>query len=132
MFTALITTMDTYEEDVYNPSGLIDITKKKGGLKEYQKVVAVGSQVRDIEVGDIVCINPSRFGIKQHKEGTLKDGVITDNPIIKYNFDVIEMNDNQYLLLQDRDIDFIITEWEEVEDVKPAMGVVADKKLLLN
>lgn len=120
MFTALITTMNKYEDDVYTSSGLIDSTKQKGGLKEYQKVLAVGTSVREIKEGDLVCINPTRFGVKKHKEGSLKDGVVTDNPIIQYNFDVVEMDGKQCLLLQDRDIDFIIEEYEEVPDPIPS------------
>ena len=88
MFTALITTMDKYEEDVRTSGGLLDVNKQQGGLKEYQTVIAVGTTVRDIKVGDLVCINPTRFAVKQHREGTLKDGVISDNPVIKYNFDI--------------------------------------------
>ena len=115
MFTALITTMDKYDKDM-KVGDLIDIHRKEGSLKEYQRVLAVGSSVRDIKVGDLVWVNPTRFGVKKHKEGSLKDGVITDNPIITYNFDVVEMDGKQCLLLQDRDIDFIIEEYEEVPD----------------
>jgi hypothetical protein len=106
MFTALITTMNKYEHDVVTEGGLIDTTKQQGGLKEYQTVLAVGDSVRNIKVGDLVCINPTRYAVKQHREGTLKDGIVTDNPVIKYNFDVVEMDEQQCLLLQDRDIDF--------------------------
>ena len=56
MFTALITTMDKYEEDVRTSGGLLDVTKQQGGLKEYQTVLAIGSSVRDIKVGDLVCV----------------------------------------------------------------------------
>ena len=84
MFTALITTMDKYEEDVRTSGGLLDVTKQQGGLKEYQTVLAIGSSVRDIKVGDLVCVNPTRFAVKQHQAGTLKDGVVTDNPVVKY------------------------------------------------
>ena len=108
LFTALITTMDRYDHDEISLSGIINVNRQQGGLKEYQTVLAVGSSVRDIKVGDLVCINPTRFAVKKHKEGSLKDGVITDNPVTTYNFDVIEMYGKQCLLLQDRDIDFII------------------------
>ena len=61
MFTSLITTMDTYKVDVMNEFGLIESNKTVGNLKEYQKVIAVGPNVKNIEVGDIVCINPKRY-----------------------------------------------------------------------
>lgn len=131
MFTALITTMNKYEHDVVTEGGLIDTTKQQGGLKEYQTVLAVGDSVRNIKVGDLVCINPTRYAVKQHREGTLKDGIVTDNPVIKYNFDVVEMNGQQCLLLQDRDIDFVVEEWEEVPDPTPSPIIQPDKKRLI-
>ena len=130
MFTALITTMDKYEQDM-TTGGLINVTKMQGGLKEYQTVLAVGGSVRDIKVGDLVCVNPTRFAVKQHQAGTLKDGVVTDNPVVKYNFDVIEMDGKQCLLLQDRDIDFIIEEYEEVPDPTPSPLIKPKEKKLI-
>lgn len=131
MFTSLITTMDKYEEDIKTSGGLLDVNKQQGGLKEYQTVIAVGTTVRDIKVGDLVCINPTRFAVKQHREGTLKDGVISDNPVIKYNFDTIEINGKQCLLLQDRDIDFIIEEYEEVTNTDTSPLIMPEKKKLI-
>ena len=58
MFTSLITTMDKYEQDKLTNGGLIDTAKQQGTLKEYQKVLAIGDSVRNIKVGDLVCINP--------------------------------------------------------------------------
>lgn len=131
MFTALITTMDKYEHDMMVGAGLIDVTKREGSLKEYQRVLAVGSSVRDIKVGDLVWVNPTRFGVKKHKEGSLKDGIVTDNPVITYNFDVVEMDGKQCLLLQDRDIDFIIEEWEEVPDKSSPIIQPEKKKIIV-
>lgn len=130
MFTSLITTMDKYEQDV-KVGGLIDASKQQGGLKEYQKVLAVGSSVRDIKVGDMVCVNPTRFAVRKHQAGTLKDGIVTDNPVTTYNFDVVEMDGKQCLLLQDRDIDFIIEEYEEVPDPTPSPIIQPEKKKLI-
>lgn len=129
MFTALITTMDKYEQDV-TTGGLINVTKMQGGLKEYQTVLAVGGSVRDIKVGDLVCVNPARFAVRKHQAGSLKDGVVTDNPVTTYNFDVVEMDGKHCLLLQDRDIDFIIEEWEEIPD-NPSPIIQPEKKKLI-
>lgn len=129
MFTAIITTMNKYEHDTLTSGGLIDSSKQQGTIKEYQTVLAVGDSVRNIKIGDLVCINPNRFAVKKHKEGSLKDGVITDNPVITYNFDTIEMNNEQCLLLQDRDIDFIIEDYEEIPDVAPL--ITPDKTIIV-
>lgn len=125
LYTSIVTTMNKYEEDEYNGS-LIDSTKTKGTLKEYQKVVAVGDLVKNIQVGDLVCINPSRYAVKKHKEGSLKDGVVTDNPVITYNFNVVELNGVPHLLLSDRDIEFIVEEYDETSIIVPE-----EKKLIV-
>ena len=120
LFTALITTMDKYEQNSITEDGLIDITRQEGALKEYQKVLAIGDAVRGIKVGDLVCVNPARFAVRKHEKGSMRDGVITDNPVITYNFDVVEMGGNQCLLLQDRDIEYVIEDYEEVPDSEPS------------
>lgn len=131
MFTSLITSMNKYEHDVKTVGGLIDTTRQQGGLKEYQTVLAVGTSVRDIKVGDLVCVNPTRFAVKKHQPGTLKDGIVTDNPVTTYNFDVVEMDGKQCLLLQDRDIDFIIEDWEEIPDQPQSTIIQPEEKKII-
>lgn len=117
MFTALITTMDVYETDGMTGS-LIDVTKRKGTIKEYQKVVATGDSVRGIKVGDLVCIDATRFAVKKHSDNSIKTDIEGSNPVLEYRFDIVEMDGKNHLLLQDRDIQFIIEEYEEVEEPK--------------
>lgn len=124
LFTALITTMDKYEQDKITEGGLIDTSKQQGTLKEYQKVLAIGDAVRGIKVGDLVCVNPARFAVRKHDKGSMRDGVITDNPVVTYNFDVVEMGGNQCLLLQDRDIEYVIEDYEEVPDSNPSPLII--------
>lgn len=133
MFTALVTSMERYNADKYTTGGIIDPTKTKTGLKEYQKVIAIGGSVREIKVGDLVCINPSRFAIKEHKENTLQDGIISDNMTTKYNFDVVSINGIECLLLQDRDIEFIVEEWSEEPDPEiKAHIIIPPKQKIIN
>ena len=107
MFNGLITTMNRYEQDVkVKGTDLID-SSKSNAVKEYQTVVAVGPMVRGIEVGDIVFINPNRYAVMKHKAGSLQDGVIKDNPVIGYNFDIVEIDGVNHLYLQDSDIKFV-------------------------
>ena len=130
LFTSLITTMDKYEQDKITDGGLIDTSKQQGTLKEYQTVLAVGDSVRNIKVGDLVCVNPARFAVRKHEKGSMRDGVITDNPVIGYNFDIIEMDGKNCLLLQDRDIEFIIEDFEEVPDPIPSPLIQPDNTLV--
>lgn len=128
LFTALITTADKYTKDELNGI-IIDASKLEGAYKEYQKVLAVGTTVRDIKVGDIVCINPTRFAVKKHREGSMNDGVIQDNPIIDYVFDFVDFDGKECFLLQDRDIKFIVEEFEE--DPPQSTIIKPNKEIIL-
>lgn len=133
MFDSIVTTMDKYEDDTTNASGIIDTTKQKGTIKEFQKVVSVGSVVREVKEGDIVCINPSAYAKKKYSDGSMKDGIIDTNVTLSYEFNIIELDDVPHLLLKTRDIDFIVEDYEEIEEPKAnASGLyVPPKKELL-
>lgn len=133
MFTTVITTANKYGDE--KTDGTL-ITKIKGTLKEYQTVIAVGTSVRDIKVGDVVMINPTRYAVKKHQAGSLKDGVITDNPVIGYNFNIVSIDGKDCLKIQDSDVDFIIEDYEEEEEVEDTsrgdkLLLPRDKKLIL-
>lgn len=115
MFNRIITTMDTYEKDQYNGS-LIDSTKTKGSLKEYQKVISVGTTVRDIKEGDVVCIDPTRYMVTKHKDKSIQNNIVGDDIAIGFKFNTIKLDDKECLVLFDQDISFIIEDSEEVED----------------
>lgn len=118
MFTTIITTMELMKDEdmVLKNSGLIDASKMKKTIKEFQKVVAVGPQVRDVKVGDIVCVDPTRFGKVVHKPGSIQEATVKDNPVVEYNFDIIEIDGVPHLKLQDRDISYIVEEYEEFDE----------------
>ena len=115
MFNRVLTTCDLYTEDLMT-DGIIDSTKVEGAIKEYQTVIAVGSTVKCVKPGDVVVINPTRYQVMKHKEGTLNDGVIQDNPVISYNFPIMVVNDAPCLYIYDSDIEFAIKEFEMVNE----------------
>lgn len=119
LFNMILTSMDTYEEDQMI-GGIINSTKQRGALKEYQTVIAVGDTVRNIKAGDMVNINPSRYAQVKHKKGSLNDGIVQDNPVVRYNFNTIEVDGKELLVLYDQDINFIIEESEEIKDDIPS------------
>ena len=115
MFNRVLTTCDLYTEDLMT-DGIIDSTKVEGAIKEYQTVIACGPTVKCVKPGDVVVINPTRYQVMKHKEGTLNDGVIGDNAVISYNFPIMIVDDTPCLYLYDNDLDFVIKEFEFVED----------------
>lgn len=128
MFNGIVTTCNKYPKNQAIAGTTLVDTTKADTIKEYQTVVSVGPMVRGIEVGDTVFINPKRYAVKKHKEGTLKDGIITDNPTIGYNFTIVEINDIPHLYLQDSDVDYVA----EIEEFEPEPVIYnPEKKIIL-
>lgn len=131
MFTAIVTTKDKWAADELPKTTLIDPKKMQGSLKEYQKVVAVGSAVRDIKVGDIVKINPSHYAeYGPYKPGDGMRAVINgqEKSLLGYSFPTIELSGIEHLFLQERDIEYIVEEWE---DEKASDIIQPDKSLII-
>lgn len=128
MFTKIVVTMDRYEDD-QNSGALVDTKKLKGTVKDVQTIVAVGSNSAGLSPGDMVVINPTRYAVMKHNEGSLKNGVIEDNPVIGYNFPVIELNGVDHMLLDTQDIDYVIEEYED--DTKKSDLYTPPSKLIV-
>lgn len=127
MFNRLLVTSDKYEKDI-KQGGVVTITA--GTLKEYQRVIAVGSTVRDIKEGDLVLINPTRYAVRKHNEGSLKNNVVTDNPVTSYNFNLVELDGQSCILLYDQDIDYVVEDFEESPE-QPSTIITPEKKLIV-
>ena len=131
LFTNVLTTGDKYEEDEKD-NGLI--VANKGDLKLYQTVIAVGSMVRDIKVGDKVMINPKNYAVKKYDPNSVKEDMGM-NSTIGYQMpwvtvDDAEGNPQECLLLLDRDIEFIF-EGEEVQENESSL-ILPKKTIIMN
>lgn len=120
-FTTVLVTSYKYKTDPTNTSGLVtDTNKLAGSLKDFQFVVAVGPMVRNCKPGDLVQINPSRYAVvKQAKDNSIsKDIEGYHAKIVDYNFKGVKIDGEQYILLQDNDIEFVIEDYTEEEVVQ--------------
>ena len=121
VFNKIVTTCDVYQ--MGKSTGGI-IIKTDGTIKEYQRVEAVGSTVRDIKVGDIVMINPKRYLVSKHndKPDSVKN-VNGDEVTFSVDFPILEYGGKKHLLIYDQDIDYII-DGEEVEDEQTKSSLI--------
>ena len=121
VFNKIVTTCDVYQ--MGKSTGGI-IIKTDGTIKEYQRVEAVGSTVRDIKVGDIVMINPKRYLVARHndKPDSVKN-VNGDEVTFSVDFPILEYGGKKHLLIYDQDIDYII-DGEEVEDEQTKSSLI--------
>ena len=132
MFTSIITTGEKFSEEMFNEAGLIE--NKKGDLKTYQRVIAIGPMVRDIKVGDMVAIDVSHYAIRKYDPNSIKNDMDM-NKTISYAFNWVTIDDDEgkpmdCLMLQDRDILFSF-EGKEVQGKKPSSLIVPKKKKLV-
>lgn len=117
MHTKIVTTAERYGENA-TANGII--LKTVGSVKEYQKVIAVGSMVRDIKVGDLVAINPSKYIKKKFNDDSLREDFV-ENPVISVHIPTVEMGDTPYFILDSgTDIDYIIDDYEDVPEPSPS------------
>lgn len=126
LFNHLLVTGDKFDKDMISNGVII---AGKGDLKLWQTVVAVGSTVRDIKVGDKVMIIPDHFAVKKYNKNSIQND-IDNNPVLTYNFpfETIDNKDGEpeeYLYLSDNDVRYVF-EGEEKEDL-----IVPGKKTLI-
>lgn len=116
LFDHLLITADRFEKDMVH-SGVI--LANKGDLKLWQTVVAVGSVVRDIKVGDKVMINSNDFAVKKYNKNSVQND-LDNNPVLTYNFPFETVDDEKgepkdYLYISDRNVKYVF-EGTEKED----------------
>lgn len=116
LFTGVITTAKRYVGEQYakKNSLILDTRKMDGSLNPYQTVVSVGGTVRDVKEGDIVKINFSRYAKAKHTPGAIDaaENKQFDNLSWDYEIPIIVIEDVDYLFLQDRDIEYVVEEYE--------------------
>ena len=108
LFDHLLITADRFDKDMIH-NGVI--VAGKGDLKLWQTVVAVGSVVRDIKVGDKVMINPNDFAVKKYNKNSVQND-LDNNPVLTYNFPFETVDDEKgnpkdYLYISDRDVKYV-------------------------
>jgi co-chaperonin GroES (HSP10) len=128
LFTNILVTGNKYEKDE-KQNGLI--IAKKGDLKLYQTVKAVGSMVRDVKVGDQVMINPANYLVRKFSKDSVQNDM-DNNPVLRYDFNWVTIDDENgnpqdCLLLNDRDVLYVF-EGEEKDDVQ----ILKPSKIILN
>lgn len=131
----VLVTENMYGWDDFDESGLI--IHKRGDLKFYQEVLAVGDDVKFVKPGDVVAINFYKYCQFEHNENSIKVNGI--NKIVSINLNEVEMvgeNDEPVtcVLIDQRDVQYIMEDFKEVTYEKKKhtlIDVVPPKKKLI-
>lgn len=133
MFSGILCTANKYNDYQFVAgTNIIDSSKTTGQLKEYQTVVAIGPMVRSVAVGEVICINPKNYAEKMFEKGSMKESMTEHyNQIVRYHFNMIDINDVEHLLIQENDVDFVVTDSEEIEDTPPSPLIIEQKQKII-
>lgn len=131
LFTGVLLTMEMIdipeaEESVLDPNtGLYTpklivgdevraLTKRgESRVSNYQRVVAVGKAVRDVEVGDMVRLNLDNFAERKYVSNGIRDKVDgMTNEIVGYRIPYIEIAGEKFISCDERDIEMVVTEYD--------------------
>lgn len=127
MFNKLVTTANRVKQNTNEI--IIDITKINQVIDDFQTVVSIGSSVRDIKVGDLVCINPDRYAVKKYQQKSASAEVEGyENTIIGYDIPRITLDDVEHLMITDSDVVYIVDEYEKI---KKSTIIDTSKKLII-
>ena len=124
MFNGILTTSDVYtiEDCTYN--GIVD-SEFVGKVKQIQKVIAIGAQVRSVSVGDLVYINFDKYTTPVQTKDSLKESMDEYyNSVKQYNIPSVIVDGKELLSIFDTDLVMIINEMI-VED-SPVQHVMAE------
>lgn len=111
----ILVSEDLYGYDDKDASGII--VHKKGDIKEYQTVIAVGDDAKWVKPGDKVMINFYNYAVFKYDKNSVRAG--DDNPIVglRLNELIIEKDGKEPVtcfIIDCRDIKYIIEDSEEV------------------
>ncbi len=126
MYTRVVTTADKYtEEDAINEFGILEASKV-GLVKNIQTVVAINERATEmgINVGDKVLLNFTNYMVRKMAKNSIQEDMDEYyNPVVRYEFPTLEIDEQECLLLNTSDIIVVVLETREVE-VKPANNIL--------
>lgn len=111
----VLVTENLYGWDDFDEAGLI--IHKRGDLKTYQEVIAVGDDVSMVKPGDVVEINLYKYCSFENNENSIK--VNGTNKIVSLHLNEVELEGTDgeavtCFIIDQRDIKYILEDYEEV------------------
>ena len=134
VFNQVLVTENLYEQDDRDHSGII--IAKKGDIKPFQTVIAVGDDVKGIKPGDMVSINFYKYA--EFKEDPNSVKAIGGNTMVKLHLKEVVLTDDEgkekvCFLIDARDVNYILTDAQEVfiEAKKNKANIIMPNKKIL-
>lgn len=131
--TDLLATMNLYKNDVFE-KGLVK--HKKGDMQDIQEVLEVSeyAKSRGINVGDKIYVNLEKYIklVPSHNyDSSIQRTQAPDGKKMDRVFDppYIKLGDEVYFHPDYSDIDYVVTEWEELEET--GLVVPDEKKIII-
>ncbi|MDR0890618.1 MAG: hypothetical protein LBM05_00610 [Endomicrobium sp.] len=126
-YTNILVTANVFDFDVVEGSN-VSITS--GEIKPYQKILKVGSSIREFQVGDMVLINFDRYKVRLADQEKLINGTTNykSDPVVGIDIPHYEINNEKVMLIDERDIVFKILDMEEEVVSVPKSTLILPKE----
>lgn len=135
MFDHIVTTAHTYTTKEATINGILD-PNMEGKYKPIQKVIALGERAKSngVRVDSLIMINFERYGkpVQAKDENSINASMENYHVKMMYSVPVIELDGKEHLYIASNDIEYIITDYEEIED-EPISKIITEqnKKIIL-
>lgn len=106
LFSRIATTADRFDPvAAAEDCGIVvDPRMALGGLNDLQRVVYVGTSVRDFAPGDVVKLSFKRYARVAHADGGLEGSTVTDRMRYEYDIPSVEVGGRELLLVDAADV----------------------------
>ena len=90
-----------------------------------QEILAVGPNVKDLKVGDFVCLNFNRYKRPVHNDQDAANKIKGDKITLEYLFNSVVVDGTQMLMLYDSDVVYKVNSYKEIKNI-----IIPDKKVI--
>lgn len=112
LYTTLIVTRECFEDNLV-VNGIIRY--HKGEIKPYQKVIAAGHHCSIVKAGDTVQVNYSNYVRQGYRPNSIAGDMNGQEKVAYLDIPSVTLNGEIFSKLDERDIDFVLNEFEEQE-----------------
>ena len=84
----------------------------------------------------MVCIDPKDYAVRKFNQNSVKADIM-QNEVMGYNFNIVELDGVPHLMLKDKDITFVVEDFEPIEievekkEVKQASPIITPSPLII-
>ena len=131
LFDYIVTTAHTFTAKEATINGIID-PNLEGKYKPYQEIISIGdmAKMKGLNEGQLVAIDFTKYGKAVQSKNSVNEAIEDYKAKMVYQVPIIELDGKEYLYITSNAIEYIVSDFEWLEDESPVI-IEKDKKLIL-